>query len=87
MERWFSDWLITSDCKGGVSRWRFAPGTAPGIKPGEFGNAMGSRDALRQNSGTRRRSPQVSISFGGVSDSDLIVKLVREGRTREAPRQ
>lgn len=77
-----SDWLITSDCKGECIDGA-APGVAPGIKPGEFGMPWGVETLTPQQRYAKALEAGID-QFGGVADSDLIVKLVREKSVPES---
>jgi beta-glucosidase len=77
-----SDWLITSDCKGECLDGA-APGAAPTIRPGEFGMPWGVETLTPEQRYEKALEAGVD-QFGGVSDSDLIVKLVREGKVPES---
>lgn len=77
-----SDWLITSDCKGECLDGA-RPGVAPGIKAGEFGMPWGV-EALTPEQRYAKSLDAGVDQFGGVADSDLIVKLVREKTVPES---
>lgn len=77
-----SDWLITSDCKGECLDGA-APGVAPTIRPGQFGMPWGVETLTPEQRYAKALEAGVD-QFGGVADSDLIVKLVREGKVPES---
>ena len=76
-----TDWLITSTCTGECLIGAPA-GKEPGIEPGKFGMPWGVEDLTPEQRIAKAIDAGVD-QFGGVSDSDLIVKLVHEGRIPE----
>jgi beta-glucosidase len=77
-----TDWLITSNCEGECVTGAPA-GKQPGIEPGKFGMSWGVEKLTPEQRFAKAIDAGVD-QFGGVSDSDLIVKLVREGHVSEA---
>ena len=77
-----TDWLITSTCTGECLNG--APvGQQPTIEPGKFGMSWGVEDLTAEQRFAKAIDAGVD-QFGGVSDSDLIVNLVRAGKVTEA---
>jgi beta-glucosidase len=77
-----TDWLITSTCTGECLAGASA-GKQPGIVPGKFGMPWGVESLTTEQRFAKAIAAGVD-QFGGVSDSDLIVKLVREGQVTES---
>ena len=77
-----TDWLITSSCEGECLTGAPA-GKQPGIEPGKFGMSWGVESLTPEQRFAKAIDAGVD-QFGGVSDSEFIVKLVREGHVAEA---
>ncbi len=77
-----TDWLITSDCVGECLEGAPA-GKKPGIEPGKFGMSWGVERLTPEQRYAKAIAAGVD-QFGGVSDSDLIVALVKKGTVAES---
>jgi beta-glucosidase len=77
-----SDWLITENCTGECLNGA-ASGAAPSIKPGEFGMSWGVEGLTVSQRYAKALDAGID-QFGGVSDSGIIVNLVRQGLVPEA---
>ncbi len=77
-----TDWLITSDCVGECLDGAPA-GKSPGIVAGKFGMPWGVEGLTPQERYAKAIAAGVD-QFGGVSDADLIVALVKSGKVTQA---
>ena len=77
-----SDWLITESCTGECLHGA-AEGVAPTITPGAFGMSWGVENLTPEERYAKALEAGVD-QFGGVADSDVIVKLVRDKKIPEA---
>jgi beta-glucosidase len=77
-----SDWLVTESCRGECLQGA-AAGVSPSITPGAFGMPWGVEDLTVEQRYARALDAGID-QFGGVADSSVIVKLVREGKISEA---
>ncbi|WP_023638364.1 glycoside hydrolase family 3 protein [Musicola paradisiaca] len=73
-----SDWLITNDCKGDC-----VTGVGPGEKPVPRGMPWGVEHLTSYERFIKAVNAGID-QFGGVTDSAMLVKAVREGRLRES---
>lgn len=76
-----SDWLITNDCKNECIDGE-KPGDTPIIRPETFGMPWGVEDLSRVERFAKAVNAGID-QFGGVSNSDLLVKAVEENKISE----
>jgi beta-glucosidase len=76
-----SDWLITESCRGECLQGA-AAGVAPSITPGAFGMPWGVESLTVEQRYAMALDAGID-QFGGVADSGVIVKLVRDGKIPE----
>lgn len=76
-----SDWLITNDCKDECLNGE-KPGDKPIIRPDTFGMPWGVEDMSRVDRFAKAVNAGID-QFGGVSNSDLLVKAVEEKKISE----
>ncbi|MBB4955069.1 beta-glucosidase [Agrobacterium vitis] len=76
-----SDWLITNDCKDECLNGE-KPGDKPIIRPDTFGMPWGVEDMGRVDRFAKAVNAGID-QFGGVSNSDLLVKAVEEKKISE----
>ena len=76
-----SDWSITENCKNECIDGA-AAGVQPSIKPGEFGMSWGVENLTVAQRYAKALDAGID-QFGGVSDSGIIVNLVRQGLVPE----
>jgi beta-glucosidase len=77
-----SDWLITESCRGECLQGA-AAGVTPSIAPGAFGMPWGVENLTVEQRYAKALDAGID-QFGGVADSNVIVKLVREGKVPAA---
>lgn len=75
------DWLITENCKNECIDGA-AAGVQPSIKPGEFGVSWGVENLTVAQRYAKALDAAID-QFGGVSDSGIIVNLVKQGLVPE----
>lgn len=77
-----SDWLITNDCKDECLNGE-KPGDKPIIRPDTFGMPWGVEDLSREDRFAKAVNAGID-QFGGVANSDVLVKAVEDNKVTEA---
>ena len=77
-----SDWLVTENCAGECLHGA-APGVTPSVTPGSFGMPWGVENLTVPQRYAKALDAGVD-QFGGVDDSSVIVKLLRDGEISES---
>ncbi|MBB4009742.1 glycoside hydrolase family 3 protein [Allorhizobium taibaishanense] len=76
-----SDWLITNDCKNECLDGE-KPGDTPIIRPDTFGMPWGVEDLSREDRFAKAVNAGID-QFGGVANSDVLVKAVEDKKIDE----
>ncbi|WP_429931443.1 glycoside hydrolase family 3 protein [Agrobacterium vitis] len=76
-----SDWLITNDCKDECLNGE-KPGDTPIIRPDTFGMPWGVEDLSREDRFAKAVNAGID-QFGGVANSDILVKAVEDKKVSE----
>ncbi|MCF1462444.1 glycoside hydrolase family 3 protein [Agrobacterium vitis] len=76
-----SDWLITNDCKDECLNGE-KPGDTPIIRPDTFGMPWGVEDLSREERFAKAVNAGID-QFGGVANSDILVKAVEDKKVNE----
>ncbi|MVA56918.1 glycoside hydrolase family 3 protein [Agrobacterium vitis] len=76
-----SDWLITNDCKEECLNGE-KPGDTPIIRPDTFGMPWGVEDLSREDRFAKAVHAGID-QFGGVANSDILVKAVEDKKVSE----
>ncbi|MVA74024.1 glycoside hydrolase family 3 protein [Agrobacterium vitis] len=76
-----SDWLITNDCKEECLNGE-KPGDTPIIRPDTFGMPWGVEDLSREDRFAKAVNAGID-QFGGVANSDILVKAVEDKKVSE----